>query len=606
MCGLDVIVSLRKPLHDSTGFFAPSVGQPVVGRSSRYRRSFVSRRGPDLQNSIVFQDESFQTDMFSSVLHIQGQQVCFQPLRSGFSNSVLLWNGEYMNHSNSVCSDTLLILEKLEGCDHASLALNDVEGPFAFVYVDTSRKRLWFGKDKQGRRSLLVKFTGVNELTISSVALEGGVEVPAGESLFCLDVTSSNIEAVAWPDPIRYSLDSFLPFGCAQSGEPELTILYAALKNAVQRHMQATSVKGPLGILFSGGLDSAVLAHLAAQFFVSCSHNFTGIDLINVACAHADSPDRATGLVSYADLLSQFPPSIFRFICVDINEIELKEVESRIITLAAPNNTLMDFNISSALWFGSRGEGRVLDRAFVEDPNWLGIRDTIIFTQSVESAAENRRPKKCPDPKEREIQRECVVCSRKIAKPGCMSIACKICCSKKSSECPAHTAYRAPQSPDTPLVSVSDFVTGHLRDHAVSSCKVLLVGHGADELFGGYGRHETRTNRQGLEALRKEMLLDLSRLWHRNLGRDDRVISDHGRDAAHPFLDEGVVAVVGQCGIECMQTVKGENKILLRRLAREILGLKNASNFRKRAIQFGTRLAASFTKLKGTCTQWVS
>lgn len=36
---------------------------------------------------------------------------------------------------------------------------------------------------------------------------------------------------------------------------------------------------------------------------------------------------------------------------------------------------------------------------------------------------------------------------------------------------------------------------------------VLLMGSGADELFGGYGRHRTAGITRGLEALRKEQIL---------------------------------------------------------------------------------------------------
>lgn len=51
------------------------------------------------------------------------------------------------------------------------------------------------------------------------------------------------------------------------------------------------------------------------------------------------------------------------------------------------------------------------------------------------------------------------------------------------------------------------------------SCKVLLVGLGADEQMAGYGRHRTSYAKGGWEALCREMNMDLERLWQRNLGR---------------------------------------------------------------------------------------
>lgn len=33
------------------------------------------------------------------------------------------------------------------------------------------------------------------------------------------------------------------------------------------------------------------------------------------------------------------------------------------------------------------------------------------------------------------------------------------------------------------------------------------------------------------------MSTDLDRLWHRNMGRDDRAISHNGKEARFPFLD---------------------------------------------------------------------
>ena len=142
------------------------------------------------------------------------------------------------------------------------------------------------------------------------------------------------------------------------------------------------------------------------------------------------------------------------------------------------------------------------------------------------------------------------------------------------------------------------------------TAKAMLVGQGADEAFGGYGRYRTRFREavrrcmlglllahalavagsllrlvselskpgtsadcrhtasascsclsraaaqnvdlcvadalqlQGWQGLQDEMAADMRRLWLRNLGRDDRILSDHGREARHPFLHVPLQALV--------------------------------------------------------------
>jgi len=70
-----------------------------------------------------------------------------------------------------------------------------------------------------------------------------------------------------------------------------------------------------------------------------------------------------------------------------------------------------------------------------------------------------------------------------------------------------------------------------------SAARVLLLGMGADEQMGGYGRHRTAFKRGGWAGLGAELAADRARLWKRNLGRDDRVVSDHGREARHSWLE---------------------------------------------------------------------
>ncbi|KAI8466953.1 MAG: asparagine synthase-domain-containing protein [Monoraphidium minutum] len=76
------------------------------------------------------------------------------------------------------------------------------------------------------------------------------------------------------------------------------------------------------------------------------------------------------------------------------------------------------------------------------------------------------------------------------------------------------------------------------------NARAVLLGHGADEQAAGYGRHRTRHRTAGWPGLASEITLDVTRLWARNLGRDDRLVADHGREARHPFLDEGVAAAL--------------------------------------------------------------
>lgn len=136
--------------------------------------------------------------------------------------------------------------------------------------------------------------------------------------------------------------------------------------------------------------------------------------------------------------------------------------------------------------------------------------------------------------------------------------------------------------------------------------RILLSGLGADELFAGYARHRTAFLRSGYSALISELLLDVGRLGKRNLGRDDRVISQWGKEGRYPYLDECVVAWTlaqpvwakcdfdapspgGQSGEIVGDGLEGGKKVL--RLVAQMLGMYGVARETKRAIQFGARTA---------------
>ncbi|HWR25076.1 MAG TPA: asparagine synthetase B, partial [Methanosarcina sp.] len=69
---------------------------------------------------------------------------------------------------------------------------------------------------------------------------------------------------------------------------------------------------------------------------------------------------------------------------------------------------------------------------------------------------------------------------------------------------------------------------------------VLLTGQGADELFGGYSRHEGFVE-QGTEVLDQEIYSDLENISKINLERDDMVTMTNSVELRVPFLDKEVI-----------------------------------------------------------------
>lgn len=138
----------------------------------------------------------------------------------------------------------------------------------------------------------------------------------------------------------------------------------------------------------------------------------------------------------------------------------------------------------------------------------------------------------------------------------------------------------------------------------------MLIGSGADELFGGYTRHRNAFVRQygGVEStpferLENELEFDFSRLPSRNLARDDRVIGDHGVTARSPYLEERFVHFVRSLKPyqKCYHALEqGVGDKLLLRLCGFRLGLRGATSLKKRAMQFGSRVADRKQNAKDT------
>ncbi|KAI2622978.1 asparagine synthase-domain-containing protein [Hypomontagnella submonticulosa] len=552
MCGIHGVISTVA---------IPSISQEL--------RNLLSNRGPDhlgqVSRELPFEngDSVIYLNFTSTVLALRGDHIAKQPLESSATGSVLCWNGEAWRidgqpiNSNN---DGELILAKLDAIDapshedresHILNVLRSIDGPFAFLFYDTQIKRLYFGRDRLGRRSLLFnEAEDGNSISFSSIA-----DVPATgwKEVEALGISCLNLETrIVTPHGLK--LDSrTIKYDWAPSGgddmvssignfnmtmpPPEHKLDFDSSTVELVKHWLCESLKlrvldipeppNPLSdkdirvaVLFSGGLDSTTLARLAHDLVPANQ----GIDLINVAFQNprqnsvdktipnlnaADNyeacPDRKTGRKAFAELKATCPSRYWRFIAVNISFEEAMSHKSRVISLMYPHNTEMDLSIAYALYFSARGIGY----AYIDSCEW---------------------------------------------------------------------------EPAPPYVT--------------SPARVLLSGLGADELFGGYTRHEIAFKLGGYERLLEELKLDIGRIGQRNLGRDDRVMAHWGKEVRHPYLDEEFVrfAVSSPVWEKCDFQNKFHPAVIdpakrVLRLMADKLGLSGIAREKKRAIQFGARTA---------------
>ena len=579
----------------------------------------LSRRGPDGHSALRFDYTADQSGDMSTTAPFASEKRPFielhgyllamrgllpQPLvsrnPSGVVDRAIVWNGESfrapfipsieclgVTNESSIGdeSDTLQVFDLLSRSSVMD-GLSQIEGPWATVYYSKVDHRIYFGRDPRGRRSLMVGKVGSDYLLISSIPWRSNgllidwIEVDT-KGIYNVDLKSSIIALEPWKAEISDLAQRSVivpPDGVSGlSDEFILKELMAVLRLSVRRRVHfrgdhkrltisATSssagdgdmtvssldtVSAPVAVLFSGGLDSTVLAALVDKELPLK----LPIDLINVAFGSesqtSSAPDRITCLQSYEDLCVASPRRAWRMILVNISKDELEQCTPEVAALMYPNNTLMDISISAPLWFASRAVG----------VSTVNASDRFILKAHGHIVSQKRAsPPATTDNKDVDIHTE------------------------------QETGYQEEEE-EKELVPFT------------SRAKVLLVGAGADEQFAGYGRHRVSYRKGGWEGLQQELDKDIKRLWKRNLGRDDRVLSDHGKEARFPFLDADVMHWISSRYLSelCdMELPPGEGDKRALRLVAHQLGLKAASVLPKRAIQFGTKITKQMPKGKGT------
>lgn len=552
----------------------------------------LHRRGPDQSARVLVNAHQHAppATFYGSTLGMRGPATA-QPLR-GAGNCLLLWNGEIFGGGVSVGqdqNDTSALMAELARRDNADgivTCLAAVAGPWACIFWQPSTKSIWFGHDRIGRRSLLLGYSTAGGLAITSVAPSSAQDIaqnwrwqelpPSG--LYQLQLTGTGGDTLGtlhhhhWPTELRtLRRKDELPSGNAvdsldydSPGAEELLPdiaasadqLLDALDRAVRRRVEIAPAPTPpsdragvlsgarVAVLFSGGVDCMVVAALAHRHRPPDEP----IDLLNVAFGSPTQSDSLVGNKGAADNVGT--DTVDRYNTPDRRSAVAGLAELRKI---APTRRWQLICVNRNLDISSLGAGKA-EALPLMFPAATVMDFTIAY--ALRSAAQG----------------------------------VGLCWTSGDSAGGAESSTAAQQEP------APEPEPG--RQPLVSGARIVLSGLGADEQCVGYkGRHRTRFAKGGWDALELEIERDIGRLWLRNLGRDDRMIADHGKEVRYPYLDEDVMALLSSLPLWHLADLRLPDGVGDKRIIREVsrrIGLSGAAGLPKRAIQFGSRSSKCF------------
>lgn len=113
----------------------------------------------------------------------------------------------------------------------------------------------------------------------------------------------------------------------------------------------------PVAVLFSGGLDSMIIAALLHE----CLDPSYDIDLLNVSFDGRSAPDRISAKAGLNELRRIAPSRKWKLVEIDADLPTLTFETKHVMSLLNPANTYMDLNIGIALWLAAGGDGWVYE-----------------------------------------------------------------------------------------------------------------------------------------------------------------------------------------------------------------------------------------------------
>uniref|UniRef100_A0A182JQQ4 Glutamine amidotransferase type-2 domain-containing protein n=1 Tax=Anopheles christyi TaxID=43041 RepID=A0A182JQQ4_9DIPT len=541
-------------------------------------RCLLKNRGPNYDSTVWYDTRVL---FHGSVLWHQGVSLCQQPVEN--DQTVLIFNGDiFQARDNLKESDTLWLLHRIEACsdEHDLFRLfAGLRGPFSVIFLRKLENRIYFARDAIGRNSLLLGCTDSGNVFITSVSGHSSSSVvyelpPSG--LYFIDLERVNqskcITLLPW---VADYAETDQPNGNAFTIQVKVQHEFQQQKSAVQPnfnlHQLLTkniiSNESPFETLLNISDINEICNELLSTLRESVQERIINTTPFCKKCIDSQTPcahpkvgilfSGGIDCTILALLADEFVPANI--------PIELMNVAFEKVNRTNVQHSQIDWNVPDRVTGLS-----TLDELRNLKPNreWNFVEVNV---------------SRCELNEHRKTISNLVFPLRNVLDE---SLGAALWCASKG-------------------VGVRN------GEPYISTSRILLLGSGADELFGGYTRHKAAFERslhrekcstvqeedafqKAFEALEEELNLDWRRLPSRNLARDDRVISDNGVTPRTPYLQEDFITLVRslKASQRCYHPLgPGVGDKLILRICAYKLGLTQACMLRKRALQFGSRIA---------------
>ncbi|KAL5276856.1 ASNSD1 family protein [Megaselia abdita] len=543
-------------------------------------RTILRNRGPDCQNEIHLPGMFFA----GFVLWQQGSSPSIQPLEN--DQYIFLLNGDIFNaDKDESISDLNWLLERFSSCESDQELLEVfkvIEGPYSFILYNKTTEDVFFGRDSLGRNSLLLQKSD-EEIVISSTldqSTSSCIEIPP-LGIYKLLKSPDALSLYPWKEFDDYQKEEFQKISNMFSSttlESQINPLWVSPSQAFYDFNLYSLVEGQNEDIFNFLLkDEEILK--AVDFFISLLEKSVKDRVLTTpkycsdcvqekkGCLHAKVAVLFSGGIDCTILASLVDRCLPKDEPVELLNVAFEKVGQQEISWDVPDRI--------SAW----NSYKELKDLFPER-KWKLVEINVLRENLQRELDEHVKHLLFPL---KTVLDESLGCVFWFASRG------ETLESGGLLEDGNHEIERELERENKP----------NERTYK-SPARIILLGSGADELFGGYIRHRNAFSRckgsieEKLQSVENELELDWQRIPSRNLGRDDRVIADNAKTARSPFIEENIVRFVrGLRGYQkcCMTLPEGVGDKLFLRLTGFRLGLKEVVGYKKRAAQFGSRIA---------------